>query len=83
MNRRRLKIAAALAAAGALNGACASDPYFWDTLALATDVATIAIALDNDCVTDIYGYAHCHTFDVRPERRGRDWPREGGKPRPR
>lgn len=67
--------AAALAAAGLLVSACAtddplSDPLFWHGVALTADLVALALILDSDCYTriDAWGYPY-QICGVRPDHR--------------
>jgi hypothetical protein len=80
---RRARTAAAVAAAGLMTSACASDPLFWEALSLAADVAIYDAMLDNcSWYTTEYGstYQVCgdrrahrdHDRGHRPHRRDDD-----------
>lgn len=61
MIRRKLATAGVIAALGLSTSACASDPAFWEGVAIGLDTAALAMALSDPC----YGAYSCA---YRPDR---------------
>ena len=78
MTRRRLAAAGVIAVLGLQTSACASDPAFWEGLAIGLDTAALAIALSDPC----YGAYTCvYVSDRNPDHRHRDRHRYRGHDR--
>ncbi len=68
MTRRKLATAGVIAALGLSTSACASDPAFWEGMAIGLDTAALALALSDPC----YGAYACVYVQGRDHRTHRD-----------
>ncbi|MFW2342369.1 hypothetical protein [Brevundimonas sp.] len=86
----RSRGAAALAVAGLLVSACAtddplSDPLFWQGVSIGADLVALALILDSDCYTriDAWGYPYQVCYDDRDYRDRPQRPHRPHRPRDR